>query len=136
MIGVAAAFYLITVLFPETFLTFIVYEAIAMLFAFAGYLYLAMKNRLAGAWWMVAGILVTIVAAAIQAAGKNGVVIFWGLDHKGGVAHQQHVGSVLYDPHHAAGGDGFGIVQRQQVEGAQASITSCCSSFGCLVLSN
>ncbi len=83
MIGAAIIFYLITVLIPGTFLTFLAYEAIAMLFALAGYFYLAIRGKLKGAWWMVAGILITIVAAIIQAAGKDGIVIFWGLDHNG-----------------------------------------------------
>ncbi len=83
LIGVAIIFYGITVLVPGTFLIFIAYEAIAMLFALAGYSYLAFRKRLAGAWWMVVGILLTIIAAAIQAIGRNGVVIFLGLDHNG-----------------------------------------------------
>lgn len=83
LIGVAIIFYGTTLLIPGTFLTFIVYEAGAMLFALAGYFYLAVKNKMAGAWWFVAGILITIIAAVIQAVGKNGVVIFLGLDHNG-----------------------------------------------------
>jgi hypothetical protein len=83
MIVVAVIFYVITVLIPGTFLTFVAYEAIAMLFALGGYLYLAFRNKLKGAWWMVAGILLTIIASVVQAVGQNGVVIFWGLDHNG-----------------------------------------------------
>jgi hypothetical protein len=83
MIGVAVIFYTITILIPGTFLTFIVYEAIAMLFALAGFIYLAVRKHPSGAWWMVAGILITIVAAVVQAVGKTGVVLFLGLDHNG-----------------------------------------------------
>lgn len=83
MLVVALLFYGLTVLVPGTFLTFIAYEALAMLFALGGYLFLALKNRLNGAWWMVLGILITIFAAVIQALGRNAVVLFWGLDHNG-----------------------------------------------------
>jgi hypothetical protein len=55
----------------------------AMLFVLAGYFYLAAGNRLPGAGWIVAGIVISILAAAIQAAAPDGVVIIWGLDHNG-----------------------------------------------------
>ena len=83
MIVVALVFYAITVIIPGTFMTFVGYEALAMLFALVGYIFLAIKKRLDGAWWMVTGILITIIAAAIQAVGKSGLIIFWGLDHNG-----------------------------------------------------
>lgn len=83
MVAVAVVFYGITLLIPGTFLTFIAYEALAMLFALVIYLILAIQKRLIGAWWMVLGVLITIAAAVIQAIGRNGVVLFWGLDHNG-----------------------------------------------------
>jgi hypothetical protein len=83
MIVVAVIFYGVTVAIPGTFMTFVAYEAVAMLFALGGYLYLALKKGQGSAWWMVAGIFITIVAAAIQAVGTSGVVMFWGLDHNG-----------------------------------------------------
>jgi len=83
MVAVAIVFYLITVLISDSFLTFVAYEAVAMLFALAGYVYLAARHKLKGAWWMVAGILLTILAAVVQASGAKGVVIFAGLDNNG-----------------------------------------------------
>ncbi len=83
MIGLAGIFYGITVVIPKTFLTFVAFEAAALLFALAGYFFLAVTVQLPGAWWMVAGILITLLAAVVQAAGKNGVVIFLGFDHNG-----------------------------------------------------
>jgi hypothetical protein len=83
MVGVAVIFYAITVIIPGTFLTFVAYEAVAMLFALGGYIFLALIGKLKGAWWMVAGILITMIAAVIQAVGKDGIFIFWGLDHNG-----------------------------------------------------
>ncbi|MGD0006039.1 MAG: hypothetical protein ABSE06_17635 [Anaerolineaceae bacterium] len=83
MIVVAALFYGITVLIPGTFLTFVAYEALAMLFALGGYIYLSSPAKLNGVWLLVAGVLITIVAAMVQAVGKNGVVLFFGLDQKG-----------------------------------------------------
>jgi hypothetical protein len=83
MLVVAGIFYGITLLIPGTFLTFVAYEAVAMLFALAGYTYLAVQNLLPGAWWMVAGILLTIIAAGVQAGARKGKELFWGLDNNG-----------------------------------------------------
>lgn len=94
MIVVAALFYGVTVLIPGTFLTFVAYEALAMLFALGGYIYLSSRKKLPGAWLLVAGVLVTMIAAVIQAVGTNGVVLFLGLDHNG-VFHLVQMAGVL-----------------------------------------
>ena len=67
----------------DSFLPFIVYEGIAMLFCLAVYLTLAVQRHLAGAGWMVAGVGITILAAVLQAL--PGVTIRLGvtLDHNG-----------------------------------------------------
>ncbi|MCC6906091.1 MAG: hypothetical protein IT326_09635 [Anaerolineae bacterium] len=81
MVGAALAFFLITVFIPNTFLVFIAYEALAMLFALAGYLVLAIRGALPGAALIAAGVLVTLIAAAIQATGKVRLHLLWAFDH-------------------------------------------------------
>ena len=76
-------FYFITVFIPGSFLIFIIFEAVVMLFALVTYIFLAVKKILKGAWWMVGGILITIVAAVIQAMGTTRVEFIWQFDHNG-----------------------------------------------------
>ena len=67
----------------SSFLPFILYEGLAMLFCLAVYLTLCVQNRLAGAGWMVAGVGITILAAVLQA--MPAVVLRLGVtfDHNG-----------------------------------------------------
>ncbi len=83
MLVVGFGFFLVTVWKPGTFMTFIAYEAVAMLFALGVYVYLLFTSPLPGVKWMVAGIFVTILAAVIQATGKAGNAIFWYFDNNG-----------------------------------------------------
>ncbi len=95
MLVIGFGFFLITVWKPGTFMTFIAYEAVAMLFALSVYIYLLFTSSLAGAGWMVMGVLVTIVAAAVQATGKAGKSIFWYFDNNGVFHLIQMLGMVL-----------------------------------------
>lgn len=95
MLAIGFSFFLITVWKPGTFLTFIAYEAIAMLFSLGVYVYLVFTSSLVGAGWMVLGILVTIVAAVVQATGKAGKGIFWYFDNNGVFHLIQMAGMVL-----------------------------------------
>jgi hypothetical protein len=83
MLVIGFGFFLVTVWKPGTFMTFIAYEAVAMLFALGVYVYLLFTSTLPGVEWMVAGIFVTILAAVIQATGKAGNAIFWYFDNNG-----------------------------------------------------
>lgn len=85
MIGIAAVFYVVTAFKPATFLPFIVYEAVAMLFALLGYISIGIRGDMPGAWLLAAGVLTTIIAAGIQAGIKAGVSFscVWKLDHNG-----------------------------------------------------
>jgi len=83
MLVVGFGFFLVTVWKPGTFMTFIVYEAVAMLFALGVYVYLFFVSTLPGVEWMVAGVFVTILAAVVQATGKAGKGIFWYFDNNG-----------------------------------------------------
>jgi hypothetical protein len=95
MLVVGFGFFLITVWKPGTFMTFIAYEAVAMLFAFGVYIYLFFTSPLPGVEWMMAGIFVTILAAVIQATGKAGKAIFWYFDNNGVFHLIQMIGIVL-----------------------------------------
>ena len=80
---VGATFYLVTLLFPGTFLVFVLYEALAMLVALGLYLRLALRTGEPWTWLMVLGIGLNIVAAAIQATGSVRLNIGVPFDHNG-----------------------------------------------------
>jgi hypothetical protein len=80
----AIIFFALTVIFPDALTTvFIKVEAIAMLFAFVVYTILASRKTIKGAGLMAAGILVTIIAAVIQAIKTIRIIFIWQFDHNG-----------------------------------------------------
>lgn len=78
-----AAFYLVTLLFPGTFLVFVLYEAAAMVAALAIYGRLAIRTGRRWAWLIVLGIALNMIAAGIQASGSVRLDIGVPLDHNG-----------------------------------------------------
>lgn len=80
---VGGAFYLLTLLFPGTFLVFVLYEAVAMLVALALYVRLGARDGAKWPWLMVLGIGLNIVAAAIQASGTVRLDLGVPFDHNG-----------------------------------------------------
>jgi len=95
MLGIGLGFFLFTLWKPGTFMTFIVYEAVAMFFALGVYIYLFFTSALTGAGWMLLGVFVTILAAVVQATGKAGKGIFWYFDNNGVFHVIQMTGMVL-----------------------------------------
>ncbi|NQV01941.1 MAG: hypothetical protein HQ542_04810, partial [Bacteroidia bacterium] len=95
MIVTGSGFFLITLLFPGTFLVFILYEAVAMLFSLVVYIILGFRNQIRGAWLMALGILITIIAAAIQATESISLTCIWDFDHNGLFHLVQIVGLVV-----------------------------------------
>lgn len=83
ILAFGVGFWIITLYRPDHFLIFIIYEAMAMLFSFCGYVWLAYKDRLDGAWWMSAGILISIAAALVQASKMTSFKLIWVFDHNG-----------------------------------------------------
>ena len=83
MLVLALGFFTVTQVGSDNFMIFVVYEAVAMLGTLGIYLLLAWQRRLAGAWTVAAGILLNIVAAAIQANGTISVTLIFPLDHNG-----------------------------------------------------
>jgi hypothetical protein len=78
MIAASVVFFLVTVLLPGIWLVFTAYEAAAVLFALVVYVLIAVRGRLPGAWWMAAGVLVTIVGAVVQLLENVRVTVPWG----------------------------------------------------------
>ena len=83
MLVLALGFFTVTQVGSDNFMIFVVYEAVAMLGTLGIYLLLAWQRRLAGALTVAAGILLNIVAAAIQANGTISLTIIFPLDHNG-----------------------------------------------------
>lgn len=83
MLAVGLGFYLTTLIYPGIFIIFIIYEAIALIFALAAYVLLALRQELPGAWLMASGILVSIIAAGIQARKSIAISVIWQFDHNG-----------------------------------------------------
>jgi len=80
---VGAAFYLVTLVFPGTFLVFVLYEAVGMLAALALYSRLAIRTGQSWSWLMVTGVALNILAAGIQATETVRVNLVVPLDHNG-----------------------------------------------------
>lgn len=80
---------------PGLFAVFIVYEAVALLIAFAAYIWLAVSGTVRGADWMAAGIAVSLIAAALQPIKRLRVALLWELDHNGLFHLAQVVGLIL-----------------------------------------
>lgn len=83
MLVLALVFFTVTQIGSGNFSIFVVYEALAMLGALGIYLVLALKRRLAGAGTVAAGILLNIVAAAIQSNNNISLTIIVPFDHNG-----------------------------------------------------
>jgi hypothetical protein len=83
MLAIAFGFYVITVIVPGSFFIFLIYEGIGVLVSLTIYLYLCAQPGRNDAYWMVAGIFVTIVAAIVEASGTARVTLMWEFDHNG-----------------------------------------------------
>lgn len=83
LLAAAILFYSTTLLFRGTFLVFVVYEGLAMLFAFAVYSALFVRRRLEGAGTVAFAILLNIVAAGVQATESVSLLLLWPFDHNG-----------------------------------------------------
>lgn len=83
MLGLGAGFFSLTLVWPDSFIVFIIYEAAALVFALAGYVWLWGKKHMAGSGQMATGILITIVAAGVQAHNSIVVDFIWQFDHNG-----------------------------------------------------
>lgn len=83
LIAVGLAFFAFTQIITGTFLVFLIYEAVAMFVALIIYIRIARNRAHPGAKLMVAGVLITIVAAAFQANRNIELTLIWTFDHNG-----------------------------------------------------
>ncbi len=95
MLAVAFIFYAITLLGSGSFVIFILYEGVTMVIALVAYIWLATVKQLRGAWLMVAGILITIIAAVVQASKAITFTLIWDFDHNGAFHLIQSVGVIF-----------------------------------------
>ena len=95
MLLVSLGFYAATLLYPGIFFVFIVFEGLVLIFSFGAYVFLALRGELEGAGLMAAGILVSIIAAVIQAGKSISLTLIWQFDHNGIYHLVQTVGLVL-----------------------------------------
>lgn len=79
----ALGFFLASQRLRRGFIIFVVYEALAMLFALGVYVRLARAGRLEGAELMAAGVLLSILAAAVQASPLELTILGLPFDHNG-----------------------------------------------------
>ena len=84
-----------TLLYPGIFFIFIVYEGLALIFSLSAYIYLTLRGDPAGAAFMAAGILISILAAGIQANKSISVTVIWEFDHNGIYHIVQAIGLLL-----------------------------------------
>ena len=83
MVVIGVAFFAVTQIVSGAFLVFVIYEAVAMLAALSIYAALAVRRRLPGAAVIAVGIVINILAAAIQATGTVSLTIVVPFDHNG-----------------------------------------------------
>lgn len=95
ILSIGVCLFSLTLFWPGGFLVFIIYASLALLFALGGYLRLAPKGRLEGAWVMVLGILVTIIAGGVQTGKALSFTLIWSFDHNGVYHLIQMMGIVL-----------------------------------------
>ncbi len=82
-IGAALVFFGIIHIPGSSFLYFILYEIAGMVFALGVYGYLGAKKQFPGAYLILSGIVLQIVAAGVQASGPWQLRLIWLFDHNG-----------------------------------------------------
>ncbi len=83
MLLAALLFFAATRIFAVNFGLFLAYEACAMLLALGVYGWLLIRGGYPGAGWMVAGVLLSILAAVLQAIRSLRVTLIWEFDNNG-----------------------------------------------------
>lgn len=81
-LGLAATVFIVNLLCAE-FVVFIIYEAVGMVLALFGYIWLTWQRTLVGAWYMAAGVFITLLAAVVQAGELFTFSFIWSFDHNG-----------------------------------------------------
>ena len=82
MLIAGLGFYLATLFYPGIFFLFVIYEALPLSFAFCAYLFLAFTGE-PGAGFMASGVMISIIAAGLQARKSMVFMLVWKFDHNG-----------------------------------------------------
>ena len=82
MLAAGLGFYLTTLIYPGVFFLFIVYEGLALLFSLGAYVFLSAAGE-PGAGFMAGGVLLSLVAAGLQARKSIFITLIWKFDHNG-----------------------------------------------------
>jgi hypothetical protein len=83
MLSITAVFYCVTLVFPDSFFVFTIYEGIAMIFSVSSYLYLWCRYRYNYSLLMAAGMSLSILAAVLQLMDNLSFRLVWEFDHNG-----------------------------------------------------
>ena len=83
MIVVGFAFFCLTLIWPDNFMVFNLFQAVAMLFSLSGYVGLAVRKKAQGAWLMSIGIVTLITAAVVQATKAVSFTFILPFNHNG-----------------------------------------------------
>lgn len=94
MLVISVFFYLYTLLKSDSFLVFIAFEVAAMLLALICYFVLAYRQQLAGAWTLTLGILINIIAGAVQSLSSLHFTLIWEFNHNG-LFHEIQMASLI-----------------------------------------
>lgn len=82
-IVIAFAFFVVTQIWSDSFLLFVIYEAISLLLALTLYLSCFWIRRAKGSGWLAAGIVVGIVAATLDAQPSIQLNFIWTFNNHG-----------------------------------------------------
>jgi hypothetical protein len=82
MLFAGLGFYLTTLIYPDIFFLFIVYEGLALSFALCAEMFLTVTGR-PGAGFLAGGVMLSIVAAGLQARKSIAFTLIWKFDNNG-----------------------------------------------------
>jgi hypothetical protein len=103
-LAAGAAIFLVSRRFNGMFMVFITFEGVVLAAALVGYTALAAAGALSGAAWIAAGVLLSAIAAALQAFKRARFKWIWEFDHNGIFHLVQTAGLVLLCKGIAEGG--------------------------------
>ena len=91
----AVAFYVFTLLSNGSFIVFIGYQGLGMLFSLVVFLGLYIRFRKRYLLYMIAGIVISIFAAVVQGTGSLNFTLIWPFDHNGSFHLIQAISSIF-----------------------------------------
>lgn len=83
VLGLALASFGAALLFPEIFAVILIWQACGVLFAMWAYGRDGLRRDGRRSVWVVAGLVITVVAAVVQATGAVSFTLVWPFDHNG-----------------------------------------------------